>query len=230
MKRRFMRSGANALLGVGDRLALEPPAVPQPRGSRRKSDDRKAGLGPASFAASIREWQACQDVISAGLTLINQQGIFRGVVKQFENHVAGLASSGHEPETRPQDGGVSCENMNSSYGLNERLPMSTEILESSFLLYKQLEQQHSKSGFTNLLLTFPTLLGAMMPEKEVIASFSRVKVADVKAWTTEHLPSTLASKRTTRLPRTKNQNQKENQKYRNAKTHSSLGFLSAQSG
>jgi hypothetical protein len=145
------------------------------------------------FAASIREWQACQDVISAGLTLINQQGIFRGVVKQFENHVASLASSPmsrklvdktveflreHEQQLRP----------------NERLPMSTEILESSFALYKQLEQQHSKSGFTNLLLTFPTLLRATTP-KEVIASFARVKVADVKAWTAEHLPSTLASKR-----------------------------------
>ncbi len=35
--------------------------------------------------------------------------------------------------------------------------MSTEILESSFSLYKQLEKQHSKSGFTSLLLTFPTM-------------------------------------------------------------------------
>ena len=31
----------------------------------------------------------------------------------------------------------------------ERLPMSTEILESTFGLYKQLERQHSKSGFTS---------------------------------------------------------------------------------
>jgi hypothetical protein len=155
------------------------------------------------FAASIQEWQACQDVVSAGLTFINQQGIFRGVAKQFENHVAGLASScmsrklvrntveflrEHEQPLRP----------------NERLPMSTEILESSFALYKQLEQQHSKSGFTSLLLTFPTLLRATTP-KEVIASFARIKVADVKAWIKQHLPSTLASKRQLafREPRTK---------------------------
>lgn len=155
------------------------------------------------FAASIREWQACQDVVSAGLTFINQQGIFRGVAEQFENHVAALASScmsrklvrktveflrEHEQQLRP----------------NERLPMSTEILESSFALYKQLEQQHSKSGFTSLLLTFPTLLRATTP-KEVKASFARVKVADVKAWIKQHLPSTLASKRQLafREPRTK---------------------------
>ena len=33
----------------------------------------------------------------------------------------------------------------------ERLPLSTEILESSFGLYKQLEGQHSKLGFSSLL-------------------------------------------------------------------------------
>jgi hypothetical protein len=145
------------------------------------------------FEAGIREWQTCQDVISAGLTLINQQGLFRGVAKQFKNHVAGLACTEmsrklvhkaveflreHERQLRP----------------HERIPMSTEILESSFALYKQLEQQHSKSGFTSLLLAFPTLLRATTP-KEVKASFARVKVADVKAWNQKHLPSTLACKR-----------------------------------
>jgi hypothetical protein len=155
------------------------------------------------FAAGIREWQACQDVISAGLTLINQQGIFRGVAKQFENHVAGLASSPMSRKLVHKTVEFLREH-EQQLRANERLPMSTEILESSFALYKQLEQQHSKSGFTNLLLTFPTLLRATTP-KEVIASFARVKVADVKAWTTEHLPSTLASKRQLafREPRTK---------------------------
>jgi hypothetical protein len=145
------------------------------------------------FAASIRQWQACQDVVSAGLTFSNQQGLFRGVTQQFEKQVAPLAQDPmsqqlvqttaaflreHEQRLRP----------------NERLPMSTEIVESSFALYKQLEQQHSKSGFTSLLLTFPTLLRPTTP-REVRASFARVKVADVKDWIQHHLPSTLAAKR-----------------------------------
>jgi hypothetical protein len=36
--------------------------------------------------------------------------------------------------------------------------MSTEILESTFALYKQLERQHSKGGFTSLLAGFGALL------------------------------------------------------------------------
>ena len=68
------------------------------------------------------------------------------------------------------------------------------MLESSFALYKHLEQQHSNSGCTNLLLAFPTLL-RQTTAAEITACFAAVKVADVKAWTQTHLPQTLASQR-----------------------------------
>jgi hypothetical protein len=146
-----------------------------------------------NFAADIRQWQACQKVISASLTFINQQGLFAGAAKQVRQLVADLVRGPlsqqlvrhvveflreHEQLLRP----------------GERLPMSTEILESSFALYKQLERQHSHSGFSSLLLTFPTLLHPTTPD-EVAASFARVKVAQVRAWVKEHLPNTLAAQR-----------------------------------
>lgn len=40
----------------------------------------------------------------------------------------------------------------------QRLPFSTEIIESCFGCYKQLEGQHSKGGFTTLLPAFGALL------------------------------------------------------------------------
>jgi hypothetical protein len=158
------------------------------------------------FRSSIRRWQETQEVISMALKFFNTQGIFRGAVKEFQNLVAGLATSRmsqqlvrkvveflreYEQKLRP----------------GERLPMSTEIVESSFSLYKQLEQQHSKSGFTSLLLTFPTLL-RKTNANEVTACFARVKVADVKAWVEKHLPNTLTSRRNLmyREARTKTKN------------------------
>ncbi len=145
------------------------------------------------FASRLRQWQAAQDVISATLAFLNRHGVFGGVVHEFQAQVAGLASGpmsqrlveqtldflrGYEGALRP----------------GERLPLSTEIVESSFSRYKQLEQQHSKSGFTSLLLTFPTLLRPTTPQ-EVAAAFARVKVAAVKQWIQEHLPQSLAAKR-----------------------------------
>ena len=145
------------------------------------------------FATSIAKWQESQDVISTTLTFLNEQGIFRGVTKQFQKVMAGVATGPlsqklvsqmvallrtYEKKLRPQ----------------ERLRISTEILESSFALYKQLEQQHSKSGFTSLILAYPTLL-RKTTAKEVTACFAKVKVADVRKWVKEHVPNSLTAKR-----------------------------------
>jgi hypothetical protein len=145
------------------------------------------------YASSIKQWQVCQQVVSAALTLINQQGIFRGAANQFNKRVAKLE---HNPMSQ-QLVDVFVEFLRKyerDLRPREQLPMSTEILESSFSLYKQLEKQHSKSGFTSLLLTYPVLLRETTP-KEVRASFKRVKVANVKKWIEKHLPNTMASKR-----------------------------------
>ncbi len=145
------------------------------------------------FAPRIQQWQECQEVISTALTFINQQGIFRGAAKRFHDLGAPLV---HHSLSRQffQTTVAFLRKYERKLRPNERLPMSTEILESSFALYKQLEQQHSKSGFTSLLLTYPTLLRPTTPQ-EVTASLKRVKTVDVNQWIATYLPNTVASKR-----------------------------------
>jgi hypothetical protein len=63
----------------------------------------------------------------------------------------------------------------------ERLPLSTEILESSFGLDKQQERQHSQSGFTSLIATFGALLRPTTPAM-IRSAFERVKMKDVRDW------------------------------------------------
>jgi hypothetical protein len=145
------------------------------------------------FATNISQWQECQTVISMTLTFLNQQGIFRGVVKEYRKVIAGIAKSPCSRQLASKTEALLCE-YEKELEPNERLSISTEILESSFSRYKQLEQQHSKSGFTSLLLAFPTLL-RRTTAREVKACFAKVKISDVKAWAKEHLPSTLASQR-----------------------------------
>ena len=76
----------------------------------------------------------------------------------------------------------------------ERLPMSTEILESSFSLYQPLERQHSKGGFTSLLTTFGALLKPTMPAA-VKKAFAKVSNQNVRQWVAENLGATLTSRR-----------------------------------
>ena len=84
----------------------------------------------------------------------------------------------------------------SKLAAGQRLPMSTEILESSFGLFKQLERQHSKGGFTSLLAAYGCLLHGSTSES-IRRDFSQVSVKDMREWVTKSLGKTLASKRQT---------------------------------
>jgi hypothetical protein len=101
------------------------------------------------FASSIAQWQECQQVISATLTFLNEQGIFRGVVEAYEKVVAGLANRSASQQLVNDTKALLAE-YEAKLQPHERLRISTEIMESSFSLYKQLEQQHSKSGASRL--------------------------------------------------------------------------------
>jgi hypothetical protein len=159
--------------------------------SRERLEEKLGWL--RDFATSIARWQACQQVISTTLTFLNQRGLFRGVVKAYQQVVEGLATCPVSQQL-VRDTRTFLHDYERQLQPGEHLPISTEILESSFGLYKQLEQQHSKSGFTSLLLAFPTLLQETTAA-EVTACFAKVKVHDVREWTKEHLPNTLTSQR-----------------------------------
>jgi hypothetical protein len=159
--------------------------------SRERLEEQLGWL--RGFADSLARWQSCQAVIAATLTFLNQRGLFVGVVAAYQPVVTDIATCPASQQL--------VTDMTSLLGdyeqqlqPGERVPISTEILESSFALYKQLEQQHSKCGFTNLLLTFSTLL-RKTTAAEVTTCFAAVKVADIKSWTKEHFPNTLTSQR-----------------------------------
>lgn len=145
------------------------------------------------YVDDIAVWQECQDVVSASLTFINEQYLFKGAAGALRNAIGDslkhdkskelakrLIDFVHDAEQQLHEG--------------ERLPMSTEILESTFGLYKQMERQHSKSGFTSLLACLPALLKPTTPET-VREAFGRVSPKDVKTWIQKHFGSTVTSRR-----------------------------------
>ena len=145
------------------------------------------------YAGEIADWQECQDVVSAAVTFINEQGLFKGASGELRTAIGDeLAhATSKELARRLIEFVAESEEL---LGEGERLPMSTEILESSFGLYKQLERQHSKSGFTSLLACLPALLTPTTSEG-VTEAFVRTSATDVTAWTKKNFRSTVASRR-----------------------------------
>jgi hypothetical protein len=152
------------------------------------------------YRKDVARWSRCQSVVSASLKFVNQQGLYRGASEDLkavleerkDPDFAGCEASQqmtHELTTLVTD---------SEKQLDEgmRVPQSTEILESSFGLYKTLEKQHSKGGFTGLLSALPALLRRATPAL-IRDAFARVSVKHMRQWIKEKLGTTLRSKRQT---------------------------------
>ncbi len=177
------------------RMVLWQLANPRSKGRRGIATTRmNQKLGwLRKYRDDIRCWSDCQSVVSEAVTFINEQGLFKGAADQLSDRIERLRAdaTSNEVADRLLDFIRQAE---SKLDEGQRLPMSTEILESSFGLFKQLERQHSKGGFTSLLAAFGALLSPSTPET-IRRDFTQVSVKKMRRWVTENLGETLASKR-----------------------------------
>jgi len=191
-KARFMNLAATIRWMTMIVWLLKNPDATARKGIRDERMQEKLGW-VASYEGDIEVWQECQGVVSASLTFINEQYLFKGAADGLRNAIGDFLKHDKSKELakRLLDFVREAEQQ---LRQGERLPMSTEILESAFGLYKQLERQHSKSGFTSLIACLPALLKPTTPEG-VREAFDRVSAKDVKAWVKKHFGSTVTSRR-----------------------------------
>ena len=152
------------------------------------------------FRADLACWNRCEEVMQASLTLINQQGVYRGVAAALTELLDRLASKHSQhcelSETMASKLIKFVTESEAELGDDERAWLSTENLESSFGLFKRLEGQHSKGGFTSLVAAMPMLLTDWTAEL-VRKSLLAVSVSQMKKWVREELGEALTSKRVT---------------------------------
>ena len=138
----------------------------------------------------LKAWFECQEFIRQSCHVVNTGGVYRGLHKALKKLGAGAS---RQPSKRLVEAAVVfVREQESKLRPGERLWMSTEIIESLFGHYKQLEGQHSKSGFTSLILAMGIFTTNVTPEV-VEKSMKLVKVKDVREWTKTHLPKSVAS-------------------------------------
>jgi hypothetical protein len=150
------------------------------------------------FRKELAAWNRCQQVMQASLEFINTQGIYRGAAAELEQLL----------DIQAREHGQQCElsatmrdrllefvkTSEAELEPGERAWQSTENLESAFGLFKRLEGQHSKGGFTSLVAAMPTLLTEWTPEL-VRESFQGTSVKQLKQWLKDNLMTTLTAKR-----------------------------------
>jgi hypothetical protein len=169
----------------------QPPAAVQQYVSAERLQEKLGWL--QEFAADIAEWFEWQAIVNVVVVFMNRQGVYRGAAAQLRAELprqplhASSASLVQElvafvaqqaRRTRP----------------GERFPASTEVLESGFGRFKQLEKQQARGGFTSLLLGFGALL-AGTTTKVIKNAMEHSRTTDIYTWCKQYLGTTVFAKR-----------------------------------
>ena len=152
----------------------------------------------SDYRSEIAQWRRLDALISTSLGFINTHGIYHGASSELQSQLdALLQASGVDCEQSKRMSRTLIEfvlESENQLSTNDRGWLSTEILESAFGLYKALEGQHSKSGFTSLLASFGALLKKCSPD-EVRQGMRRTPVKELQEWVSTNLGKTLTSKK-----------------------------------
>ena len=174
-----------ALMDDLSRLEKEPFQA-----SRERVRDKLGWL--VEFRQALAEWSQWHEVIEAALDFVRRQGLYVGAGVDLAAALP-TVSAGTAIELRAEL--ISFVTVESSKArIDERLPGTTEVLESSFGKLKALEDGQSKSGFTGLVLS----LGAMVSKRTIETigeALEQCRVRDVWDWCREKLGVSVQSLR-----------------------------------
>jgi hypothetical protein len=172
-------------------IVQNPPAEGQKCVGPERLQEKLGWL--QEFTADIAEWSEWQAIVNVVVAFVNRQGVYRGAVAQLRAelprhplHASGaslmkelVSFVAHQAgQTRP----------------GERFPGSTEVLESGFGRFKQMEKQQARGGFTSLLLGFGALL-ADTTTKIIKNAMEHSRTKDIYTWCKEHLGTTVFAQR-----------------------------------
>jgi hypothetical protein len=189
-KARFMNVGKLVDWGVETLALVDDPARLESLGiTAARLRERLGWL--EGYRAALGEWSGYQAVIDGALDFVRRRGLYIGA--GFDLAAALPAAPGSAGELREElIHFVRCESLKARVG--ERLPGTTEVLESRLGKLKALEDGQSKSGFTGSVLS----LGAMVSDwtaASVREALERCRVRDVLDWCRRRLGQSVQSQR-----------------------------------
>ncbi len=161
------------------------------------SDRLEAKLGwVQDFREEIVQWGQCCDVVGCSLKWINKQGLCRESGTELKSHLRAEANwkKGSLAKQLQQSLVEFVHEHAVKLEAGERAWLSSEAIESVFGLYKRREGQHSRSGFTGLVASIPTLLKNWSPT-EVRESLKQTTNKNVCLWTEKNIGQTVAGRR-----------------------------------
>jgi hypothetical protein len=192
-KARFMNLGPQLSWAQHTLAILRRPPLSVRRSITPERLKEKLGWIEA-FAADLTDWSQWQQVVNITVTHVNGQDIYPGAARLLTRQFSQLKALGGSARQLAAELARFARSQERQARPGERFPASTEVLESCFGKFKQLEKQQSRGGFTQLLLGFGAML-AKITTATVGAAMQASRTVDVRAWAAQTLGITLFARR-----------------------------------
>jgi hypothetical protein len=196
-KSRFMNIGVLFSWATMVLYHLNNPASSAREGITDERMKQKLGW-LLDYANEMEQWNRCQKVIDCSMSVLNLQGLSAKTCELVEQSL-----TENNPGWRTEDCSATrvavqlidwIRQSSAKLKDNERAWLSTEILESLFGKFKQVEQQQSKGGFTRVIAVIPTL--CVKATKQVVReAFLAVNSKQTLKWLKASLGKTLNARR-----------------------------------
>jgi hypothetical protein len=189
-KSRFMNLAALVAWGRKVLALVDDPSLLKERAVSAERVQAKLGW-LRDYRAALGQWSAYHGVIGATLDFVRHRGLYAGAGAEL---AAALPVAAGEAGVLREEliAFVTRESAKARPG--ERLPGTTEVLESCFGRLKALESGQSKSGFTGLVLSLGALVSRWTAET-IREALERCKVRDVWDWCRRRLGQSIQSRR-----------------------------------
>jgi hypothetical protein len=145
------------------------------------------------FTAELTLWRQWYQVAARTEQVVRNRGLYPGVEVEVRQRLQGVST---EAKSKDMAAEMVAFVADQCKGLKqgERLPGSTQVLESCFGTLKALEKDHSRSGFTGLVLGLAALVGRVT--KEVVRqALASTPIKAVRRWCEQNVGRSLQSKR-----------------------------------
>ena len=190
-KARYMNLGPLIAWGVNTLAILDNPGPEVLKyGTKERLEEKLGWL--RQFRERLKGWSEMEQTIDV-LDFVRTQGLYRGAAKDLRKRLGKLPVGQSAAQLR-DDLTKFVADQARQLRPGERLPATSEVIESSFGKFKTVERDQAKGGFTGLLLALAACV-AERTQEVVHEALQKTRTRDVIAWIKTKLGNTVGSKR-----------------------------------
>jgi hypothetical protein len=160
-------------------------------GTRERLEEKLGWLH--QFREPLKDWSEMEQTIDLVLHFVRTQGLYREAAKDLRKELRKLPVGATAAQLR-DDLAEFVTRQAKPLKPGERLPGTSEVIESAFGKFKTVERDRAKGGFTGLLLGLAACV-AERTQKVVHETLEKTRTREVIAWIKSKLGDTVGSKR-----------------------------------